>query len=330
MPEPTKNKIRPDVLKLLARRDPLDNKALEEFTKIKAEQGIDVKSSLKKGDAILSLELMRFQNKFRAEADKPWNNIPSDVKFERIDANGVPVEWIICPGASEHQIILYFFGGGYLFGDLDTRRWNPYLLGTATKLRVLNVGYRLAPENPFPAALEDAVTSYKWLLSNGFKSRNIIFSGASAGGALAVSTMLKLRELGISLPAAAILLSPYADLAFTGDSISTNSIFAPGFNIKMLRGMGNSYLQGTDPTNPYVSPIYADLKGLPPMLIQAGGIELFTSDAIRLADRAKEAGIDAKLEIWDDMPHVFQSFGDELPESKESIENIAEFIRKIL
>ena len=211
MPEPKKIIIRPDVLKLLARREPLDNKALEEFIKIKAKEGIDVKSALDKGDGRLSLELTRFQNKYRTEADKPWSNIPSDVKFERIDADGVPVEWIICPGASEIRIIFYFFGGGYIYGDLDTRRWNSYLLGKATKLRVLNVGYRLAPENPFPAALEDAITSYKWLLSKGFKSKKIIISGASAGGALAVSTMLKLRELGISLPAGAVLLSPYAD-----------------------------------------------------------------------------------------------------------------------
>jgi acetyl esterase/lipase len=321
------SKIHPDLAKLLAKKNELNQTAFERFKSIKHREGIFVTEPLDNLDFKLMIELSRFQSEY--VSSHAYEPIPDDVKLQKVDANEVPAEWIINPGAAESPIIMHLFSGGYVIGNLETRRRIPYLMGSSAKIRCLNIGYRLAPEHPFPAALEDSVAAYKWILSTGLVAKDIIITGASAGGALAVSTILKLKELGIPLPSACILLSPWTDLAITGESIKTNAEFEPNINPSILNVLVNAYLQDTDPKNPFASPLYANLEDLPPLLIQAGGIEVLLDDSLRLAERAKTAGVDVTLETYDGMVHVFQNFGSSLSESQKALENIANFIHKI-
>ncbi len=317
------SKIRPDLAKLIEKNNLLGEKAAKEFA---LKKGINIDDAIElKGDLKLINELNRYIDRYTSfEKNK---SIPSDVIFEKIDANGVPAEWIITPKSKNKQIIFYLFSGGYMWGSLETRRFIPYLLGRATKLRCLNIGYRLAPEHPFPAALEDSVNAYKWLLSTRINSNNIIIAGSSAGGGLAIATMLRLRDLGLQLPTAAVLLSPWVDLTCKGESLKTNAKFSP-FGPILVKIMANAYLNKEKSTNPFASPVFADLKGLPPLLIQAGSIEILLDDSISLANNAKSAGVSVDLEIWKGMTHVFHNFGDDLSDSKNALKNISKFIQK--
>lgn len=319
--------ISPDLAKLLAKKNSLSERALDEFTEKESREGVSVSEGLKNNDFKLMIELSRYQSEYvNLHAYEPF---PNDVKFKQIDADGVPAEWIINPDVSDRPILFYLFGGGYVMGTLKIRRRIPFLISRMSKLRCLNIGYRLAPEHPFPAALEDSIKAYRWLLSTGIAAENIILTGASAGGGLAIATILKLRELGVPKPAAAVLLSPWVDLALTGDSLKTNAEFEPNVTIPILRNLANAYLQGEDPKHPLVSPIYTNLEGIPPLLIQAGSVEVLLDDSVRLAEHAKAAGVDVTLEVWEGMTHVFQTFGDALPKSRQAIENIRQFIQKI-
>ncbi|TFF97273.1 MAG: alpha/beta hydrolase [Promethearchaeota archaeon] len=320
--------IPPDLAKLIAIKNSMNEKALEEFTEKKSREGISVSEALKNNDFKQIIELSRYQTKYIAL--NMYGPLPGNVKCELTDADGVAAEWITNPNVVTDQILFHLFGGGYVMGTLETRRRNPFLLGRESKLRCLNIGYRLAPEHPFPAALDDSIKAYRWLLSAGVAPENIVFSGASAGGGLAIATLLKLRELGVPLPAAAVLLSPWVDLALTGDSLKTNAKFEPNITKGMLRGCAMAYLRGKEPKNPLASPLYADLKGLPPMLIHAGSIEVLLDDSVRLAEHAKASGVEVNLEVWEGMTHVFQSYGDSLTDSRQAIENIGKFIQKTL
>lgn len=212
-------------------------------------------------------------------------------------------------------------------GNLKSRRIIPYHISKATQLRCLNIEYRLAPEHPFPAALEDSIESYKWLISEGFDSKNIVIGGQSAGGGLAVATLLKLQELKLPLPAAGVLMSPWADLTGSGDSIIKNQKFEPLIKDGLIN-MAKLYARKEPLNNPLISPVFADLKGLPPLLIQAGGIEALESDSISLAEQGEKAGVEVKLEIYENMVHVFQNFGEELSESRKAFESVNDFIQK--
>ena len=216
-----------------------------------------------------------------------------------------------------------------MMGTLESRRVISYHISRVTHLRCLNIEYRLAPEHPFPAALEDSVESYKWLLSEGFDPKMIIIGGESAGGGLTIATLLKLKEEKLPLPAAGILMSQWADLTISAKLLLKNEKFEP-LMIDGLKWMAESYAQEKSVRNPLISPVFADLEGLPPLLIQVGGIEALESDSISLAERAKLGGVDAKLEIYENMTHVFQNFGDELSESRESFESVNTFIRTLV
>ncbi|MHA2288288.1 MAG: alpha/beta hydrolase [Promethearchaeota archaeon] len=252
-------------------------------------------------------------------------NIPEDVIIENITIDGIPAEWISVPGSNEDRIYLNLFGGGYVLGSLKSRRWTPYLVSRATNFRSLSIEYRLAPEHPFPAALEDSIRSYKWLLSQNYDPSNIIIGGQSAGGGLTIATLLKLKELQIPFPKGAILMSPWADLTLEGKSLEHNKKYEPDL-VEGVIELAKLYAQSESVRNPLISPILADLKGLPPMLIQAGGIEALLDDSITLAENAKSAGVEVILEVYDNMTHVFQAFGDDLPESKKALESVANFI----
>ncbi|GAH02702.1 unnamed protein product, partial [marine sediment metagenome] len=228
----------------------------------------------------------------------------------------------------EDKIHLNLFGGGYYIGNLENRRWIPYLLSKATNYRSFNIEYRLAPEHPFPAALDDSISAYQWLLSKGIDPNNIIIGGQSAGGGLTMATLLKLKELKLPLPKAAIMISPWVDLTASGKSLETNYKYEPIIANPGIP-VATNYVGGKSTKHPLISPVFADLGGLPPLLIQAGGIEVLLDDSILLAERAKSAGVQVTLEVYEKMTHVFQTFGDVLPESKKAFDNIKKFIQSL-
>ena len=251
-----------------------------------------------------------------------------DVTTERVGAGGVPAEWVSAPGASEDRVLLYLHGGYYVIGSMRTHRVYLSRLSRATGARVLGLDYRRAPENPFPAALEDTLAAYRWLLSGGVDPKKVVIGGESAGGGLTMSACVALRYMGEPLPGAAVCISSWADLAHTGDSMISNADVDPTVTLERALEMSKLYLAGRDPRTPLASPVYADLRGLPPMLIMVGSIEVLRDDSVRLAQRAKEAGVDATLEIWDDMPHNWPMYAHVLPEGQQAVDRIGEFIRK--
>lgn len=249
------------------------------------------------------------------------------VACKAVDAGGVPAEWVSIPGNDANGVILYFHGGGYNAGSLASHRNLISLLATETGSRLLAADYRLAPEHPFPAAVEDAVAIYRWLLGDGgCKSEEVVVGGDSAGGGLVLAALVKLREEGDQMPRAAVCLSPWTDLALTGDSIKTKAAEDPFIEPLALAYLADQYLQGTDPKTPLASPLYADLTGLPPLLIQVGERECLLDDSRRLAERAKAAGVDVTIDVWEEMIHVFQSFAPVAPEGWAGIRRIAEYL----
>lgn len=262
------------------------------------------------------------------EAVTSWLPVPNDVKSEPVDAGGVPGEWISAPGADAQRVIYYLHGGGYAMGSINTHREMVSRLSRAAGARALAIDYRLAPENPFPAAVDDAVAAYCWLLSTGVEPSRLVIAGDSAGGGLTVATMVALRDAGEPLPAAAVCLSPWVDMEGLGESMTTRAEADPMVRRADLLEGAKAYLGGADPRTPLAAPLYVDLKGLPPLLIQVGGAETLLDDATRLADRAKSAGVDVALEVWEEMIHVWQYVAAVLPEGQQAIDRIGEFIRE--
>ena len=251
-----------------------------------------------------------------------------DVRCERVDAGGVPGEWITTPEAAHERVVYYLHGGGYVIGSINTHREMISRLSRAAGARVLAIDYRLAPENPFPAAVEDSTAAYRWLLSTGVDPDRLVIAGDSAGGGLTVATLVALRDAGEPLPAAAVCLSPWVDLEQVGESMTTKAEADPMIQREAGLQWANAYLGDAHPRTPLAAPLYADLRGLPPLLIQVGTEEALLDDSTRLAERAKAAGVDVALEVWDDMIHVWQFFAAMLPEGQQAIDRIGEFIRK--
>ena len=252
-----------------------------------------------------------------------------DAKLENVVAGGVPAAWMITPEVVKDRAILYLHGGGYVEGSITSHQDLTQRISQTSKTRVLILDYRLAPEHPFPAALEDSISAYEWLInSEGYNPKNLIIAGDSAGGGLTLATLVKLRDQGIPLPAAAVCLSPWTDLALTGESMKLKLHEDPFVSPDGLMFDAVLYLGKTDPKNPYASPLYADFNGLPPLCIQVGSAEILLDDATRLAKRAKEAGVEVQLDIWEDMIHVFQAFAVMAPEGSDGIDKIGEFIKK--
>ena len=249
-----------------------------------------------------------------------------DARIEPISAGGVPSEWVTVQGVDPARTILYLHGGAYVLGSPASHRVVTIRLARAATARVLAPDYRLAPEHPFPAAVEDAVSAYRWLLDAGTPSAQIVIAGDSAGGGLTLATLLSLRETGLELPAAGVLISPWADLACESESYLTNLDTDPMIDQEGLTGLSQMYLAGQDAAEPLASPVHADLTGLPPLLIQVGEAEKLLDDATRLTDRARDAGVDVTLERWPDMPHVWHLFADRLPEGEQAIEAVATFV----
>lgn len=252
--------------------------------------------------------------------------LPGKTAIQPLQIGNMDAEWISFGNTPEDCIILYLHGGAYCIGSLNTHRELAARISKASKLKTLLIDYSLAPEHPYPVAVEDAVFAYRWLLKNGFSPNNIVIAGDSAGGGLAIATLVKLRDLGTPLPAAAVCLSPWTDLEFTGESIKTHIYKDPFITHTWLQYMANQYVDGNNPNLSLISPVYADLSQLPPMLIQVGLDEILLSDSIRLANIAREAGVDVTLDIWENMWHVWHFFAGKMPEADKAINQVSSFI----
>lgn len=252
--------------------------------------------------------------------------VPAEATVETVDANGVPGE-LVGTGTTPARHVLYLHGGGYVMGGPDTHRTLAYNIAVAADARCLVADYRLAPEHPFPAALDDAVAAYRWLLDNGARPETTVIAGDSAGGGLTVATLLRLRRDAIALPAAAVCLSPWTDLEGTGASIAANADKDPIVRADGLHKLAALYLNGTDARDPLASPLHGDLAGLPPLMIQVGSEEIILDDSVRLADAARQAGVDVTYEMWDRMFHVWHLFAPMLSEGREAIAAIGSFVK---
>lgn len=256
--------------------------------------------------------------------------VAADIRVEPTSAGGVPAEWVEAPEIDRHRVLLYLHGGGYTSGSPATHRDLAGRLSRAAGVRVLNVDYRLAPEHPHPAAVEDATAAYRWLLDRGVDAAGAAVAGDSAGGGLTLATLVALRDEGAPLPAAAVGISPWVDLEGVGASMDTKADADPMVQREGLLEMARAYLGPHPPRTPLAAPLHADLRGLPPLLLHVGTAETLLDDAVRFAERAREAGVDVTLEAWDDMIHVWHIFAPMLPEGQQAIERVGAFLRKRL
>jgi acetyl esterase/lipase len=273
-------------------------------------------------DAISTVDKLR---RFSGEAQKKMV-FPRGINGRTMSVEGVPVEWITPEVTFSQAVILYFHGGGWTLGWYNNHRNLVAHICQAASSRALAIDYRLAPENPFPAALEDCLAVYRWLLKNGTAPEEIVLAGDSAGGNLVLTTLMSLRDAGEPLPAGGICISPMTDLTCSGDSFySGKDVLLTAKFASMCAGY---YAGEADSRLPLISPHYGDLTGLPPLLIHVGEDEILLSDATRLAEKARDAGVDVQLEIWPGMWHVWHTFTPYLPEAQQAVEAIGNFIGK--
>lgn len=263
------------------------------------------------------------------EASMSRGHLPADMQVEAVTVETLTAEWVSVPQAASSQVMLYLHGGGYIMGSCHSHRLLAAALAQATGARVLVLDYRLAPEHPFPAALEDAQAAYRWLVTTGIKPEHIVLAGDSAGGGLALSTLLALRDAGQQLPAKAILLSPWTDLSVSGASILTRAERDFMITRDYLLAEAHTYLGEQDPRTPLASPVFADLHGFPPLLIQVGSDEILLDDATRVAESAQQAGVAVTLDIIEGMWHVWHAAAAVryFPEGKAAFDQIADFVR---
>jgi len=256
--------------------------------------------------------------------------MPEGISIKKLNVEGIETEWMIPPDAHANEIILYLHGGGYVMGDIENYRSFVAKLALESGAKVLIINYSLAPEKPYPAALEDSLKVYTWLTENGYKSVSIMLAGDSAGGGLVLSTLVAARDRGIVLPAGAVLLSPLTDLACTGESFYEKDKKDPVLSANIVSEINKWYAGDVPLDDPRVSPLYADFTNLPPMLVQVGTAEILLDDSIRLAKRAKAAGVELELDVWEGQMHVWQMLWNELPEAEKAIEKIGVFARQRL
>jgi acetyl esterase/lipase len=269
--------------------------------------------------------------RMRADWDAAFGRCDVPVSCDRVSAGGVDAEWITPGNAAADKAILYLHGGGYRLGSVSSHRDLIARIADASRCRVLAINYVLSPEHRFPAPIEDALTAYRWMRAQGMAPGNIAFAGDSAGGNLALATMLSLRGRGLPLPAAAALMSPWTDLTASGASYASRAEVDPIHQRSMILLLARDYLgEGGDPRDPLASPIFADLAGLPPLLIQVGDRETVLDDSTVLAEKARAAGVETELQVFDGMIHVFQMFAAELAEARQAIASLSEFLRKHL
>jgi monoterpene epsilon-lactone hydrolase len=254
--------------------------------------------------------------------------LPDDIATERVDGGGVPAYWLTAPEADPERVLMYVHGGGFQLGSLRSHGPLAAHLGRGTGRRVFFPEYRLAPEHPFPAAVDDVLAAWRWLVTAaGVDPATVLIAGDSAGGGLALTLMQALRDAGAALPAGAVLISPFLDLTASGASLTERAGLDPIFTADTIRSFAAVYLNGADPRDLAGSPLLGSQAGLPPLLIQVGGAELLLSDSERLAKAATEAGVSVTLQIAEALPHVYHGALD-TPEVTEATHEIAEFARR--
>ena len=274
-------------------------------------------------DPQASLEVLR--------AAFPAAPAPEGTTATPVQAGSIPAEWVVADNAAADQRLLYLHGGGYVICSPATHRDLAGRISQAAGVAVLVLDYRLAPEHPYPAAVHDALAALRWMYNHGPKgaapARATFVAGDSAGGGLTLATLIAARDAGVRLPNAAVAISAWTDLACTGNTMRTRADVDPMVTEAVLSRMIKDYLQGGDARQPLASPLYADLRGLPPILMQVGDAEVLLDDTTRVADKAKAAGVDVTVEIYPEMVHIFQLFAPILPEGQQAIERIGAFIR---
>jgi len=291
-----------------------------------ADRGIDVvRAHLAKLPPSDSLTVAERRAQYeRAEKAFPT---PPEIKVERVSAPVAPAEWLRPPGAVAGRVVLYLHGGGYVIGSPRSHRHLAAAIAAAAQASGLLLDYRLAPEHPFPGAVDDATAAYRWLLEQGVAPAHIVIGGDSAGGGLTVATLLALRDAGLPMPTGGVCISPWVDLTFSGASYRTRAAVDPIVTRPGIDEMARAYLGATPARTPLASPLFADLRGLPPLLIHVGSDEVLLDDAVQLADRAKAAGVDATLEVWDRMIHVWHWFLPMLDEAQSAVDGIGRFVQ---
>ncbi|WP_035728615.1 alpha/beta hydrolase [Bradyrhizobium murdochi] len=287
---------------------------------------IGIRMLLKRRGGSLDVEQWR-QNMRAMERFVP--HPPARSTTVEIEAGRVRFHRVTTPASRPERNVLYLHGGAYVSGAPIYYRHFLWRIADALQARVWALEYRLAPEHAFPAALEDAVEGYRWLVGRTADSRQLFVVGDSAGGGLTLCLLLRLRDDGKPLPAAAVALSPWTDLALTGASLKTNAAADPMLNVEDFPDLAKLYLGGADPRTPYASPLYGDPAGLPPVLIQVGSDEILRDDAVRMVEKLRSHNPRSKLEIWRRMPHVWQLFVPVLPEARQAIAQIGEFISDV-
>lgn len=253
--------------------------------------------------------------------------VPDDVTLTPVDVDGVPGEYLVAPNADDKRVVLYLHGGGYVIGSIKSHRYLMQNISRQSGARTLGLDYRLAPEHPFPAAVEDASKAYRWLLDQGYEPKNIAIAGDSAGGGLTLATLVKLRDEGIPLPVAGVLISPWADLTGEAGSVISRADSDPMVSADGLFSLAGKYLNGEDAKNPLASPVFADLSSLPPLLVHVGGREILYDDAITVVNNAKAAKVEVELLDAAEMFHVWHAFAPMLDEAQEAIDQIGAWLK---
>ena len=301
------------------------------MTRIKSKSGLNSRVLaivLKQISSRPSLESIGVEQ-YRVILEKSASmfKIDETITYEQVNVDSVQGAWLTPKDFTDGKVVLYLHGGGFIAGSINSHRDLVTRIAKASDARVFIINYRLAPEHKFPAGLNDAFNSYKWLLNNRIAPQDIVVAGDSAGGGLALSLILLIKEKGLAMPGSAVFLSPWVDLECRGKSHLKNKERDPMLTHDMLFSTAMFYADNQDISNPLLSPINGDLSGLCPMLIQAGSHEVLEDDAVMLAEKAQQSGLDVKLEIWEGMFHVWHYFARYLSQGQEAIERIGSFIK---
>lgn len=252
--------------------------------------------------------------------------MPRNTRFQSVMIGNIKASWIASGKVFDDAVILYLHGGAYTIGSPDSHRAITSHLSKVSHTKILAIDYRLAPEHPYPAAVDDSVSAYTWLLNSGYPPDKIVVAGDSAGGGLSLATVIALRDADIPLPKAVVCFSPWTDLEGTGETWTTKIQVDPMLTPEWLHFMANLYA-GNHLQLPRVSPLYADFHGFPPLLIQVGSEEILLSDSTRLAERAKASGVDVELDVIDNMYHTWAALSGMVPESSQAMQRTGRFIR---
>jgi len=267
----------------------------------------------------------------RAEAEtRAAEPLPEGTVCESVDADGVAAEWVLSAGATAERTFLFIHGGGYYRGSPASSRAATSRISAATGARILSTSYRLAPENVFPAAIDDVYTAYRWMLNQGVDPNRSMIGGISAGGGLTLALLLKLKEAGDPLPAGAVPMSAWTDMTQSSETFRTKADIDPTISKQYLDRMAAAYLGGVDPKTPLASPLFGELNNLPPMLVQVGTAETMYDDSRLYAEKAQVAGVNITFEPWEDMIHGWHGSAAVLPEAQEAIDSIGAFFKGLI